>query len=284
MDASTSAPPPASAGGTPTPDRPLLDVEELRRALLVGGGLWTAVEVSSTTASTNADVVAAVAEGAPEGLVVTTEHQTAGRGRLDRRWEAPPRSGLVVSVLLRPDAVALPQWTWLPRLAGIAVDLTARDCGVASGLKWPNDVLVDGRKLCGILVERAEGPAGAAAVLGIGINLTLTREELPVPTGGGSPVPATRPCCALTTSSAASRSAPSSRWTCPTGPCCGDEPTTSTPWVVWWSPDVRSAPATSRTCGPRPERPETRPSGAVIPPGARARRGRIRAWRSPASS
>ncbi len=182
MDASTSAPTPASAAGTPTPDRPPLDVEELRRALLAGGGLWTAVEVSSTTASTNADVVAAVAQGAPEGLVVTTEHQTAGRGRLDRRWEAPPRSGLVVSVLLRPDAVALPQWTWLPLLAGIAVDLTARDCGVASGLKWPNDVLVDGRKLCGILVERAEGPAGAAAVLGIGLNLTLTQEELPVPT------------------------------------------------------------------------------------------------------
>lgn len=174
--------PAAAAPPTTTPARPLLDVEELRRVLVVDGGLWTAVEVSATTGSTNADAVAAAVAGAPEGLVVSTEHQVAGRGRLDRRWEAPPRSGLVVSMLLRPDAVALPQWTWLPLLAGIAVDLTARDCGVASGLKWPNDVLVDGRKLCGILVERAEGPAGAAAVLGIGLNLTLTADELPVPT------------------------------------------------------------------------------------------------------
>ncbi|MEH3069172.1 MAG: biotin--[acetyl-CoA-carboxylase] ligase [Aeromicrobium erythreum] len=182
MDASTSAPTPDSAAGTPTPDRPPLDVEELRRALLVGGGLWTAVEVSSTTASTNADVVAAVAEGAPRVSSSPRSTRRPGAVGSTDAGRRPPRSGLVVSVLLRPDAVALPQWTWLPLLAGIAVDLTARDCGVASGLKWPNDVLVDGRKLCGILVERAEGPAGAAAVLGIGLNLTLTQEELPVPT------------------------------------------------------------------------------------------------------
>lgn len=173
---------PPDAHGDGAPRRPPLDVDALRREVLVDGGLWSAVEVLATTASTNADVVAAVADGAPEGLVVTAEHQTAGRGRLDRRFETPPRAALLVSVLLRPDGVPLHRWTWLPLLAGVAVDRTARDCGVASGLKWPNDVLVDGRKLCGILVERAEGLAGPAAVLGIGLNLTLTPDELPVPT------------------------------------------------------------------------------------------------------
>lgn len=162
--------------------RPPLDADLLREALVVPGGPWTALEVSARTGSTNADVVAAVADGAPAGLVVTTEHQTAGRGRLDRRWEAPPRSGLVVSVLLRPDDVPLARWTWLPLLAGLAVDRTVRDCGVASALKWPNDVLAGDRKLCGILVERAEGPAGPAAVLGIGLNVSLGADELPVPT------------------------------------------------------------------------------------------------------
>lgn len=167
---------------TPPVERRPLDAAELRRVLLVDGALWTSLEVSGTTTSTNADVVAAVAAGADEGLVVVTEHQTAGRGRLDRRWETPPGAGLTVSVLLRPDTVALPQWTWLPLLAGLAVDLTVRDCGVDSRLKWPNDVLVDGRKISGILLERAEGPAGPAAVVGMGLNVSLAHEELPVPT------------------------------------------------------------------------------------------------------
>jgi BirA family biotin operon repressor/biotin-[acetyl-CoA-carboxylase] ligase len=172
-------PTPGTASG---PVRPPLDAEALRRDLLVEGGLWTALEVSASTGSTNADAAAAAVAGAPEGLVVTTEHQQAGRGRLDRRWEVPARSGLVVSVVLRPD-VPLARWTWLPLLAGLAVDLTAQDCGVASGLKWPNDVLVDDRKLCGILLERAEGGSPrAAAVVGVGLNVTLTEDERPVPT------------------------------------------------------------------------------------------------------
>ncbi|MGQ2912663.1 biotin--[acetyl-CoA-carboxylase] ligase [Aeromicrobium sp.] len=168
---------------TPGPGgRDPLDVDELRRVLLLEGSVWTGLEVSASTTSTNADVVAMVGAGAPEGLVVATEHQTAGRGRLDRRWETPPGAGLMVSVLLRPDGVALPQWTWLPLLTGLAVDLTARDCGVTSGLKWPNDVLVEGRKISGILLERADGPAGPAAVVGIGLNVSSTPDELPVPT------------------------------------------------------------------------------------------------------
>jgi len=143
------------------------------------------VEVVPETPSTNAVVSARAREGTAEGLVVTTEHQTAGRGRLDRGWEMPPRAAIAVSVLLRPDVPA-ERWPWLPLMAGVAVVETVRELGCDAGLKWPNDVLVRGRKLCGILVERVEGSAGskpgAAAVVGIGLNTSLSADELPVPT------------------------------------------------------------------------------------------------------
>jgi BirA family biotin operon repressor/biotin-[acetyl-CoA-carboxylase] ligase len=87
-----------------------------------------------------------------------------------------------VSVLLRPDGVPAARWVWLPLLVGLAVDATVHECGVESGLKWPNDVLVDGRKLAGILLERVETPIGPAAVVGVGLNVTLRRDELPVET------------------------------------------------------------------------------------------------------
>jgi BirA family biotin operon repressor/biotin-[acetyl-CoA-carboxylase] ligase len=74
------------------------------------------------------------------------------------------------------------RWVWLPLLAGLAVDATVQECGVASGLKWPNDVLVQGRKLAGILLERVETPEGAAAVIGVGLNVSMRRDELPVET------------------------------------------------------------------------------------------------------
>jgi BirA family biotin operon repressor/biotin-[acetyl-CoA-carboxylase] ligase len=163
-------------------DRPPLDAGALRAALRSRGSFWTDVVVTSTTGSTNADVVAAARAGAPEGTVHTTDVQTSGRGRLDRRWESPAGAGITVSVLLRPDGVPAARWVWLPLLVGLAVDATAHEVGVASGLKWPNDVLVDGRKLAGILLERVETPTGPAAVVGVGLNVTLRRTELPVET------------------------------------------------------------------------------------------------------
>lgn len=155
------------------------------------------VVVVESVGSTNEVVAERARGGAPEGLVVVTEHQTAGRGRLDRSWETPPGSALTFSVLLRPE-VPPAQWPWLPLLTGYAVAkaLAAADFGAT--LKWPNDVLLGDRKVAGILVERIETDAGPAAVVGIGLNVLLTEEQLPVPTatslllesaGLGHPVP-----------------------------------------------------------------------------------------------
>ena len=134
------------------------------------------------TESTNADLVAAARAGAAPGLVRVAEHQMSGRGRLGRRWDAPARSGLTVSLLLRPDVPA-ERWPWLPLLTGVAVAETCRRVAeVDAVVKWPNDVLVDERKVAGVLTERVETPAGAAAVVGIGLNVSLADTELPVPT------------------------------------------------------------------------------------------------------
>lgn len=158
-------------------DRPPLSAPNLRRALVVPGGLWREVVVTPETGSTNADVAAAARDGAAEGLVVVAERQTAGRGRMDRRWVAPPRSGLAVSVLLRPET-EMRWYGWLPLLAGVALVETVRRLGeVDAVLKWPNDLLIDGRKCAGILAETVPG----GVVLGIGLNVTLRQDELPVP-------------------------------------------------------------------------------------------------------
>jgi BirA family transcriptional regulator, biotin operon repressor / biotin---[acetyl-CoA-carboxylase] ligase len=142
------------------------------------GGVWRDVRVVASTGSTNADVARAAGEGAAEGLVVVAEEQTSGRGRLDRVWVAPPRSSVLLSVLLRP-ATPIESLPLLPLLAGLAVVEAVRSVGgVDATLKWPNDVLVGERKLGGILAERV----GGGVVVGIGLDVSLRRDELPVPT------------------------------------------------------------------------------------------------------
>jgi BirA family biotin operon repressor/biotin-[acetyl-CoA-carboxylase] ligase len=161
-------------------DRPPLSAAALRRALVRPGELWTAVEVRERTGSTNADVAAAARAGTPEGLVLVAEQQTAGRGRLDRRWESPPRAGLAFSVLLRP-AVPASRLGWLPLLAGVAlVETVRRQVEVEAVLKWPNDLLIDERKCAGILAEAVPDPT-PAVVLGIGLNVSMSEAELPRP-------------------------------------------------------------------------------------------------------
>ncbi|MFF8970667.1 biotin--[acetyl-CoA-carboxylase] ligase [Streptomyces sp. NPDC014995] len=168
-------------------DRPPLNALALRRGLVREGGLWRDVAVVQRTGSTNSDLVALAAAGkADEGSVLVAEEQTAARGRLDRRWTAPARSGLFFSVLLRPAGVPVERWGWLPLLAGVAVATgLSRAAGVDTALKWPNDLLVtvggEERKAGGILAERA-GADGV--VLGIGINVSLRADELPVPQAG----------------------------------------------------------------------------------------------------
>ncbi|GGL76429.1 biotin--[acetyl-CoA-carboxylase] ligase [Streptomyces fumigatiscleroticus] len=168
-------------------DRPPLNAAALRRALVRGGGLWSELEVVQRTGSTNSDLVArAAGGGAAEGAVLVAEEQTSGRGRLDRRWTAPARSGLFFSVLLRPREVPVARWGWLPLLTGVAVATgLSRTAGVDTALKWPNDLLLriggEERKAGGILAERA-GQDGV--VVGVGVNVTLRAEELPVPQAG----------------------------------------------------------------------------------------------------
>lgn len=164
-------------------ERPPLNAPALRRAILTPDGFWTDLEVVETTGSTNTDLAARAKEGAPEGAVLVAEEQSAGRGRLNRRWSAPSRSGLFFSVLLRPSAVPLERWGWLPLLAGVATATAlSRSAGVDTALKWPNDLLVtiDGeeRKTGGILAERV---GEDAIVIGIGVNISLRDDELPVP-------------------------------------------------------------------------------------------------------
>lgn len=149
--------------------------------------MWSVHRVA-TTGSTNADVAAAARSGAAEGYAVVAGHQSAGRGRLDRRWEAPPGTALAMSFLLRPDGVPVTRWSWLPLLAGVVVvDAVAAAAGASAVLKWPNDVLLGGGKLSGVLAERAETPSGPAVVLGIGVNVTQTPDQLPP--GGASLAP-----------------------------------------------------------------------------------------------
>jgi BirA family biotin operon repressor/biotin-[acetyl-CoA-carboxylase] ligase len=139
------------------------------------------VEVLESTTSTNAVAAERARAGAPEGTVVVAEHQTAARGRLDRTWESPARSSLVFSLVLRPD-VPLAAWPWVPLLTGHTVGKVLRAEGYDAGVKWPNDVLIADKKLVGILVERIDTPVGPAAIVGVGINVDQTADELPVPT------------------------------------------------------------------------------------------------------
>ena len=158
--------------------RPVLDAARLNGALASGPGLWREVQVVEETGSTNAGLLSQARSGAGEGLVLVAEAQTSGRGRMGRRWISPPRRALTFSVLLRP-AVPAGLLGWVPLLAGVAVaSALQRTAGVDARLKWPNDVLVDGAKIAGILAERW----GNAIVIGTGINVLQQRGELPVPT------------------------------------------------------------------------------------------------------
>ena len=164
-------------------ERPPLDERALRRALRAGepGSWWRTVRVVGSIGSTNASLADAARAGAAEAALLVAEHQHAGRGRMGRSWQAPARSALTFSVLVRPQ-VPVADWPWLPLLTGVAVaEAIRRGAGVQAMVKWPNDVLVEDRKLAGVLLERVETPIGPAAVLGIGLNVSAQREELPVP-------------------------------------------------------------------------------------------------------
>jgi BirA family biotin operon repressor/biotin-[acetyl-CoA-carboxylase] ligase len=126
------------------------------------------IEVLEVTDSTNRVVAGRAAAGAADGLVVAAELQTAGRGRLDRKWQAEPGAALLVSILLRPADLPVARWHLLTAAAGLAARRACQQVGGFSpDLKWPNDLLVGDRKLAGILAEAADG----AVVIGMGCNV-----------------------------------------------------------------------------------------------------------------
>jgi BirA family biotin operon repressor/biotin-[acetyl-CoA-carboxylase] ligase len=159
-----------------------VNVASLREALV--GIRFADVRWVAETGSTNADVLALARNGAPEGVVLVADHQTAGRGRRDRTWLAPPGSSLLVSVLLRPRVTLAPAATMATAVA--MAEAVEQAAGASPTLKWPNDLVVDDRKLAGILAE-ADWPAGSTIsagwrapasyervplVVGIGLNVT----------------------------------------------------------------------------------------------------------------
>jgi BirA family biotin operon repressor/biotin-[acetyl-CoA-carboxylase] ligase len=162
----------------------MLPVMSFDRSRSIAAALY---EVASSS-STNSELSArADREGMGDLTVMLTRYQSAGRGRLGRAWTAPPGAAVAASVLLRPR---LPDGTvpgperlgWLPVIAGVSMSAAIRQAlpGRTVGFKWPNDVLVDGRKICGILAELL--PGGTGVVIGAGFNTRMTTDELPVPT------------------------------------------------------------------------------------------------------
>src|SRR5215211_9099794 len=180
------------------PTNDAIDLAELRQELIRPGGLWHRVDLVSETGSTNADLATRARQGETSGTVLITDYQSAGRGRQGRTWTAPPGSGIAMSILVRPDGIDPSRWSWLSLLAGLAVsDGVRRAADLPAVLKWPNDVLIADRKVCGILSERVDTAQGPACVVGIGINVSLSEDQLPVPSAtslmiaahqrGGSP-------------------------------------------------------------------------------------------------
>jgi len=135
--------------------------------------------------STNTELLASASnspEQWPDFSVLLTDNQTAGRGRLDRSWVANPGDALAVSVLLRPKSFDITRFGWLPLMAGLAMTNCVQSLIYEAevSLKWPNDVLVNGEKISGILAEVL--PTGDGLVIGAGLNLRQTKLALPVPT------------------------------------------------------------------------------------------------------
>jgi BirA family biotin operon repressor/biotin-[acetyl-CoA-carboxylase] ligase len=131
------------------------------------------IAVWNRVTSTNDLAARAAMSAANEGFVVLAEEQTAGRGRRGRSWSAPPRSSILLSVLLMPSG-AFAEPPWLTALGAVAAaEVVSEWTGKHAAIKWPNDVRVDGRKIAGILVE-----CGAGVVVGIGLNANLTPEDV----------------------------------------------------------------------------------------------------------
>jgi len=162
-------------GPAPLDATALAELADRLRGLRIG----SRIVVVETTRSTSDDVRELAAAGHPEGAVVLAEAQTAGRGRRGNVWVAPRGRCLLLSILLRPPG----ETAWWPRITHIASVAVCQALEtvlpVSAGIKWPNDVFVRGRKICGILLESAPAAGGGYVVLGLGINVHLQTEDFP---------------------------------------------------------------------------------------------------------
>jgi len=168
MDSSTNK----SDTAPDTNDFAPLDVEALRRSL-AGLRLGNPLVYVPALGSTNSQAMELAHAGAAEGTLVITDHQTAGRGRVGRVWEPLPRQQLTFSLLLRPPFA--PHWLVMASALAVAAAIEAVT-GIRPEIKWPNDVLIGGLKVCGILIETSDG----VAVLGIGVNVNGSLAEHPL--------------------------------------------------------------------------------------------------------
>lgn len=168
----------------PVNPRPTAPLDEATVTAALGSGTPWRVRSVGTTGSTNSDLAAGYLSGeCGPGQVLIAQEQIVGRGRLGRRWQAPYGSSQMVSALVRPDGVPPARRGWIGAMLGLAL-IRAIDecCGVHASLKWPNDVLLHGRKCAGILAE----VVGDALVVGAGLNLDLGRDEYPVRESGST--------------------------------------------------------------------------------------------------
>lgn len=136
-------------------------------------------EFLEETGSTNKELLAKSAD-LPEFYVLATDYQTAGRGRMDRTWEASPGSSIMASILLRPSFADQAAISWIPLITALAISNTLRNQGIETKVKWPNDVLIDNKKVSGILAEASADLA--VVVVGFGINVSQSSAQLPVET------------------------------------------------------------------------------------------------------
>ncbi|WP_120003606.1 biotin--[acetyl-CoA-carboxylase] ligase [Nesterenkonia muleiensis] len=185
--------------------RPELD-EDLLHQRLVASGLYSRLSRLRATGSTNADLLAAAEEPDfdikwPHLSVLTAEEQTGGRGRLARAWSSPRGSSLSTSVVLRPS-LPIEQRHWLSLAAGLALVEVLEERGVEAALKWPNDVQVAGRKIAGILAAVPPRSPGTV-IVGCGINVLLTADQLPTPTSTSLLVEIGRAGCDIAATGAA---------------------------------------------------------------------------------
>ncbi|MFC9965901.1 biotin--[acetyl-CoA-carboxylase] ligase [Nocardia ignorata] len=164
-------------------NRAPIDAQRLRSSLVSPAPVFfDRIDVVESTGSTNADLVARAADPAVDRQALLAEEQVAGRGRHAREWVSPPRAQISLSILVRLPGIDPVALGWLPLLTGIAVvDALRGIAGLSPELKWPNDVLLDNRKLAGILAEVAATGIAPAVVVGVGLNVDLDESELPVP-------------------------------------------------------------------------------------------------------